>query len=302
MQQRRLGHDIPEPPRHARQRQQARDPSPSDADDGQRRREERDGDEDIDHCTVILAARRDSRPGDNPRLAPGIAPMCGVRGRRSVDGMTRLPAAAPCIRPWRRTGTLSLAIALLAILLTGCGGDDTSPNAATAATPSPARAAATQTSDADPDRRVRTRTEAGASAGSTPGTYTTVSFMPAITYTVPAGWANGEDLPGNFQLLLNADRRYLGIYKNANVPFKCQEHPDLRLSQTVSDYTRWLRRHPLLHVTTPVPSQSAGSAGCTWTSPRPRDPRQGVHLRGEHRQRAHHRRRARPGRPAPRDH
>ena len=94
-----------------------------------------------------------------------------------------------------------------------------------------------------------------------PGTYTTVSFAPAITYTVPAGWANGEDLPGNFQLQLNDDARYLGIYKNANVPFKCEEHPDLRLSQTVSDYTRWLRRHPLLHVTTPVPVSIGGLRG-----------------------------------------
>ena len=152
-------------------------------------------------------------------------------------------------------------IALLAILLTGCGGDDTSPNAATAATPSPARAAATQTSDADPGPACP-HPDGGRCLGRLePGTYTTVSFMPAITYTVPAGWANGEDLPGNFQLLLNADRRYLGIYKNANVPFKCEEHPDLRLSQTVSDYTRWLRRHPLLHVTTPVPVSIGGLRG-----------------------------------------
>jgi hypothetical protein len=34
-----------------------------------------------------------------------------------------------------------------------------------------------------------------------PGTYHTVTFHPEITYTVPAGWANFEDLPGNFLLI-----------------------------------------------------------------------------------------------------
>lgn len=33
------------------------------------------------------------------------------------------------------------------------------------------------------------------------GTYTTVTFHPRITYTVPAGWSNFEDLPGNFLLV-----------------------------------------------------------------------------------------------------
>ena len=227
--------------------------------------------------------------------------MRGVRGRRSVAGMTRLPAVAPCIRPWRRTGTLSLVIALLAILLTGCGGGDA------AATASPSRAAAgtatAQTSDAEPAVACPNPHGGQCLGRLEPGTYTTVSFAPAITYTVPAGWANGEDLPGNFQLQLNDDVRYLGIYKHANVPFKCEEHPDLRLSQTVSDYTRWLRRHPLLHVTTPVPVSIGGLRGVYMDiSKAPGTRRQGVHLRGEHRQRAHHHRRPRPGQPAPRDH
>lgn len=33
------------------------------------------------------------------------------------------------------------------------------------------------------------------------GTYTTQQFTPAITYEVPEGWANLEDLPGNFLLV-----------------------------------------------------------------------------------------------------
>ena len=34
-----------------------------------------------------------------------------------------------------------------------------------------------------------------------PGTYTTQLFQPHLTYTVPAGWSNFEDLPGNFLLV-----------------------------------------------------------------------------------------------------
>jgi hypothetical protein len=34
-----------------------------------------------------------------------------------------------------------------------------------------------------------------------PGTFHTVTFHPEITYAVPAGWANYEDLPGNFLLI-----------------------------------------------------------------------------------------------------
>jgi hypothetical protein len=88
-----------------------------------------------------------------------------------------------------------------------------------------------------------------------------VSFSPAITYTVPAGWTNGEDLPGNVLLQLQDDNRYIGIYRDTNAPYKCEEHPDPDVRQTVSDYTRWLRRHPLLHVTKPRPVAVGGLHG-----------------------------------------
>jgi|HubBroStandDraft_6_1064221.scaffolds.fasta_scaffold27592_3 hypothetical protein len=53
------------------------------------------------------------------------------------------------------------------------------------------------------------------------GTYHTVVFHPQITYTVPAGWENDEDTPGNFLLVppggslagVNAGTSdYLGVY------------------------------------------------------------------------------------------
>jgi len=177
--------------------------------------------------------------------------------------MTRLLAASTCKLTTAllrgRMRPLMLVIALFAIPLTGCGSD------AAAAAPSLARAVAdagrAQTGDADP-RPVCPNPHGGQCLGPLePGTYTTVTFSPAITYTVPAGWTNGEDLPGNFLLQLEGDSRYLGIYRDANVPDGCAEHPDPDVSQSVSDYTRWLRRHPLLRATKPIPVSLGGLHG-----------------------------------------
>jgi hypothetical protein len=88
-----------------------------------------------------------------------------------------------------------------------------------------------------------------------------VRFAPAITYTVPAGWTNLEDLPGNFLIQLNGDNRYVGIYRNANAPDKCEERPDPDVSQSVSDYSRWLRAQSLLRVTKPRPVSVGGLHG-----------------------------------------
>jgi hypothetical protein len=151
--------------------------------------------------------------------------------------------------------TLTLLLALLAILLTGCGSDEPASAAAMDGHPK----APTGNADARP---ACPNPEGGQCLGALePGTYTTVSFSPAITYTVPAGWTNGEDLPGNFLLQLEDDIRYIGIFRDANAPYKCEEHPDPDVSQTVSDYTRWLRRHPLLHVTKPRPVALGGLHG-----------------------------------------
>jgi hypothetical protein len=130
----------------------------------------------------------------------------------------------PLTPPFALTALLSL------LLLVGCG-NDAARAQQTAACPNP---------------------EGGTCLGAlAPGTYKTRSFSPGITYAVPVGWINQEDLPGNFQLLLEGDDRFIGIYQNANAPDGCEEHPDPDVSQKVSDYTRWLRRNPLLHVTKP---------------------------------------------------
>jgi hypothetical protein len=93
------------------------------------------------------------------------------------------------------------------------------------------------------------------------GTYTTTTFQPSITYTVPEGWVNGEDLPGNFLLQLERDPRYLGIYRNVAAPFECQERPDPSTEHTVEGITAWLTSHPGLVTTEPTPVTVGGLHG-----------------------------------------
>jgi hypothetical protein len=174
-----------------------------------------------------------------------------MRDARQTQGYPTDTWSDTTAREPGRMRTLTLVLALLAILLTGCGSNE---GASATAIDGDGNA---QTGDARP---ACPNPEGGECLGALePGTYTTVSFSPAITYTVPAGWTNGEDLPGNF--LLEDGIRYIGIFRDVNAPYKCEEHPDFHVSQAVSDYTRWLRRHPLLHVTKPRPVAVGGLHG-----------------------------------------
>lgn len=89
----------------------------------------------------------------------------------------------------RAISTLSF---LAVLALTGCGSAGSSPPA-------------TATASAGPTATPRPRcpgVDGGACLGDLrPGTYHTDVFIPQLTYTVPAGWANYEDLPGNFLLI-----------------------------------------------------------------------------------------------------
>jgi hypothetical protein len=167
----------------------------------------------------------------------------------------RIPAWIPPARNLAGMRPLTIIPALLAVLIAACG----SANAASTGPAdgnAKAQAAGIQPAPACPNPH------GGTCLGPLhAGTFTTRTFSPAITYTVPSGWTNGEDLPGNFLLQLSGDARYLGIYQNANAPYTCEEHPDPDVGQSVAEYTRWLRRHPLLHVTTPRPVSIGGLHG-----------------------------------------
>lgn len=93
------------------------------------------------------------------------------------------------------------------------------------------------------------------------GTYTTQVFSPAITYTVPDGWTNGEDLLGNFLLQLEGDSRYLGIYRNVAAPFECEEKPDPGVDQSIEALSSWLTGHPGLETTEPTRVSVGGLDG-----------------------------------------
>jgi hypothetical protein len=76
------------------------------------------------------------------------------------------------------------------------------------------------------------------------GTYTTQVFQPAITYTVPDGWANYEDLPGNFLLVppgaslegVDAGTSdYIGIYSSTAAIDGCSEQPAAGIGHTPAD-------------------------------------------------------------------
>ena len=94
-----------------------------------------------------------------------------------------------------------------------------------------------------------------------PGTYRTSTFAPTITYKVPDGWTNGEDLPGNFLLQLEGDNRYLGVYLNVGAPRRCQEELDPRVGQSVKNLRDWLVTHPGVNVSNLQPVKVGGLRG-----------------------------------------
>jgi hypothetical protein len=110
------------------------------------------------------------------------------------------------------------------------------------------------------------------------GTYTTSTFEPTITYTVPDGWFNDLDTPGKFELSpvnddpLSAtwsshgspsgDTRTIGFYENLAIPNECeQQQPDPSVERTIEAMTAWLTSHPGLVTTEPVEVNVGGLDG-----------------------------------------
>jgi len=105
------------------------------------------------------------------------------------------------------------------------------------------------------------------------GTYTTQQFHPTLTYTVPEGWSNYEDLPGQFLLLPpGADisgvdpgtSDYIGVYASTAAPRQdCSGRPDRSVPASAADYLAWLRANPALHVSAAEPITIAAHEGNT---------------------------------------
>jgi hypothetical protein len=92
------------------------------------------------------------------------------------------------------------------------------------------------------------------------GTYTTTKFEPAITYTVPSGWANFEDLVGNFLLVppggnlpgVDADTSdFIGVYAAIAAPNGCKEGAAPGVGLKVADIAHWMTQNPGLDTTEP---------------------------------------------------
>lgn len=99
------------------------------------------------------------------------------------------------------------------------------------------------------------------------GTYRTSTFHPAITYTVPGGWSNFEDLPGNFLLVppsgslagVNAGTSdYIGIYTSIGAAAPgCAAGYAPSVGFTPKSIAHWFRRKRGLVTTRPI-SASVG--------------------------------------------
>lgn len=103
------------------------------------------------------------------------------------------------------------------------------------------------------------------------GSHTTSLFKPKITYSVPAGWWNFEDLPGNFLLVppwgnlpgVNAGTSdYIGIYTSiaASAP-GCEEGASRTVMRTPAAIAQWIKQHPGLNASTDTPVTIGGLRG-----------------------------------------
>ena len=89
------------------------------------------------------------------------------------------------------------------------------------------------------------------------GTYVTRVFRPTLTYTVPEGWSNMEDLRGNFLLLppggtlegVNAGTSdYLGVYTSVVPPGHCNGQPSTTVPHTFDGLVEFLTSNEAIAV------------------------------------------------------
>jgi hypothetical protein len=148
----------------------------------------------------------------------------------------------------------------VAITATACGGESTTSASSGEPTTSPPgvvwpSSVACPDPEYNPDNYCLGKIDAG--------TYTTEQFEPALTYTVPDGWSNYEDLPAQFLLLppgahvhgVDPGRSdYIGVYAATAAPRQdCSGRPDKTVPTSAEDYVSWLQANPALDVSAPVP-------------------------------------------------
>jgi len=160
-------------------------------------------------------------------------------------------------------------IALVLLLAISARGGSSAP---TAAAPETASTTATSASPvASPTQAPCGNPEGGNCLGPlAAGTYTTQVFDPAITYTVPAGWDNEEDLIGNFLLIppggnlpgVNGGKSdFVGIYRTVGAPNGCEDGTAPGVATTAAAVTAWIAHDPSLVVTAKHAVRVGGLSG-----------------------------------------
>lgn len=149
-----------------------------------------------------------------------------------VDPLVRRRAAL------RRPGALS-SLALTAILLAACGGVGGS-------TPTPPAS--------EP-----------AASPLAPGTYTSRTFVPAVTYTLPGGWSNPEDTPAYFHLApVGSDSVGVYIFRDAvamSQDASCPDSPVTTVGKSARELATWMSSLPGVVASDPKPATVGGLSG-----------------------------------------
>lgn len=154
---------------------------------------------------------------------------------------------------------LGTGVMLLPALLAGCA----SPGSAGDPKPLGNSATSTSTPQTCPNAH------GGACLGTLDGTsHTTTVFQPAITYKVPAGWANYEDLPGNFLLVppggdldgVDAGTSdYIGVFTSIKPSNGCSGGGEG--AATPAEIAAWIGKQQELAATAPKPVTVGGLHG-----------------------------------------
>jgi hypothetical protein len=170
-----------------------------------------------------------------------------------------------------RVVLVMVCVAVLAACGSGDGGGDSAVSTTTGATVTTEATDATTTSAAGADC---SNSEGGSSNTCldelSAGRHETSTFVPALSYRVPAGWSNLEDLPGNFLLLppgstldgVNLGTSdYLGVYSSVAAPQKCNGQVDASVDHTPEAMVEYLQGLGALTVSGPQPVTIGGLSG-----------------------------------------
>jgi hypothetical protein len=161
----------------------------------------------------------------------------------------------------------------------GTGPGVSSPSPTAAASPT-ASASATASPSASP-----CATEDAACLGPLePGTHGSSSFLPAVHYTVPGGWAKTGDVRGELDLAYEAGGQYtypdgltfhdgISIFRAPVAESTTSRAPKTGVGTSARDLAQWLVGHADLVATTPAPVSIGGASGYRLTLSLPTGPR-----------------------------